>query len=69
MTQIIYLSKKSLGLTANLFTAQLFVRACTAAFSAHSTFLYDDNKYANKTMICTSLPLKPCQDKKEQMLF
>ena len=33
-----------------------FVRACTAAFSAHSNLLYVDNKYANGTTICTSLP-------------
>ena len=31
------------------------VWACTAAFSAHSNLLYDDNKYANGTTICTSL--------------
>ena len=27
--------------------------SCTAAFSAHSNLLYNDNKYANGTMICT----------------
>ena len=28
-----------------------FVQACTAAFSFHSNLLYDDNKYANGTML------------------
>ena len=32
-----------------------FVRACTAAFPAHSNLLYDNDKYANGTTICTSL--------------
>ena len=32
-----------------------FKVACTAAFSAHSNLLYDDDKYANGTTICTSL--------------
>ena len=31
------------------------MRVCTVAFSAHSNLLYDDNKYANRTTICTSL--------------
>ena len=33
----------------------IFVQACTAAFSAHSNLLYDNNNYANGTTICTSL--------------
>ena len=32
-----------------------FVKACIAAFSAHSNLLYDDNKYPNRTRICTCL--------------
>ena len=35
-----------------------FERACDAAFSAHSNLLYDDDKYAHRTTICTSLKSK-----------
>ena len=54
MTQIIQLSKKPLGCTANLFTVQFF---CWSLFSAHSNLLYDTDKYANGTRICISLTI------------
>jgi hypothetical protein len=31
------------------------VQACTVPFPAHSNLLYDDDKYANGTTICSSL--------------
>ena len=36
----------------------VFLQVCTAAFSVHSDLLYNDEKYANKTTIRTSLRSK-----------
>ena len=38
------------------------MQACTAAFSAHSNLLYDNNEYANGTRICASLIVNRCTD-------
>ena len=47
-------------LVVQKFCLQLnfFVHACIFAFSAHLNLLYIDNKYANRTMTCTSLLLE-----------
>ena len=59
MTQNATQAKKSRSFTVGVSfrLSSYYSLACTPAFSAHSNLLYDVNKYASRTTICTSLTM------------